>query len=159
MKSENENNGNLSIEYLKGCRWFPGSNHHWQGGQGREAKNWQVCKKDLSPPNITSFSVILTLPLGSRTSIDLTQLTREKTHNLWLKLKDRVAGEFHLYFHFHHNFQLSFCSNDQMNLLSLFSDDYHPSPSLISSPLLQDKIHLLVRNIALGFLLKVELSN
>ena len=31
-----------------------------------------------------------------RTSIDLTELAREKTHNLWLKLKDHVSGEFNL---------------------------------------------------------------
>ena len=31
-----------------------------------------------------------------RTSIDLTELAREKTHNLWLKLKDHVSGEFDL---------------------------------------------------------------
>jgi len=49
-----------------------------------------------------------------RTSIDLTELAREKTHNLWLKLKDHV------------------------------SDDFPPSPSLISSPLTQGTIHLLV---------------
>jgi len=49
-----------------------------------------------------------------RTSIDLTQLDKEKTHNLWLKLKDHV------------------------------SDDSPPSPSLISSPLRQGSIHLLV---------------
>jgi len=49
-----------------------------------------------------------------RTSIDLTQLAREKTHNLWLKLKDHM------------------------------SDEGPPSPSLISSPLLGGNIHLLV---------------
>ena len=84
-----------------------------KGDKEEKQKIGRCVKIDLSPPNITSFSLILTPPPGFRTSIDLTQLTREKTHNLWLKLKDRVAGEFHLYFRFHHHFHIN-CRSAQM---------------------------------------------